>query len=404
MMVRPIAATVWLFASILTGLAASAAAEPSLKVGVLTDMSGVLADATGSGSVLAAQLAAADMGGLVLGRPIEIISADHQLKPDVGLTIARRWYEVEGVDAIADLPVSTIALGIQNLANKLGKISLVSGSGTLELFGKSCSPTGFIWLFDTTVLPRATVLSMADTGLKKWFAVGPDYSYGHQMEQALADAVKQTGGAVVGTRRTAIGTPDFASLILSVDEAKPQILASAFAGHDATNLIRTASEFGLLQSGVKIASMMMFITDVDSIGLKLMSGVYTTTSFYWDIDDNTRSFSKRFWEKMNRPPTEFQAGVYSSVLHYLKAVKAAGTANGVEVAKKMRELPVSDPTTSSARIRGDGRVLRDMFMVQVKSPEESHARWDYYKVVRRIKAEEIMSAEPSAECAAAQRN
>jgi branched-chain amino acid transport system substrate-binding protein len=403
-MLRRWGAGITIVAMMLSGLAVEASAEPPLKIGVLTDMSGVVADATGAGSVVAAELAVADAGGSVLGRPIEIVSADHQLKPDVGLTIARRWYEQEGVEAIADLTVSTIALGVQNLANKLGKISLTSGSGTLDLFGKSCSPTGFVWTFDTTVLPRATVISVADTGMKTWFVVGPDYTFGHQMEQAVVEAVERVGGSVVGTRRSAVGTLDFASLILSAVAMKPQVLASSFAGHDGVNLIRTASEFGLLQSGTKVASLLLFETDVDGIGLKLMGGVYTTTAFYWDLDENTREFSKRFWEKMKRPPTQLQAGVYSSVTHYLKAVKAAGVVNGPEVARKMRDLPVSDLTTPSARIRADGRVIRDMYLVQVKTPEESRARWDYFKIVRRIKAEEIMSSEPSPDCAAAQKS
>ncbi|CCE09791.1 Branched chain amino acid transport system substrate-binding protein [Bradyrhizobium sp. STM 3843] len=379
-------------------LSSSAAFGEPLKIGVLTDMSGVIADTVGRGSVVAAALAVSDAGGSVLGRPIEIVSADHQLKPDVGLTIARRWFDEEHVEAIADIPVSTIALGIQNLARSKGKIALISGSGTLDLFGKSCSPTGFVWTFDTNVLPRATVLTGAQSGVKKWFAVGPDYSFGHQMERAVADAVSETGGQLVGSRRTAIGTSDYASLLLAAQEAQPDAIASSFAGHDGVLLIENAVEFGLLQKGIRIAGLMLFEADVHSLGLERMQGIYTTTAFYWDTDDNTRSFAKRFSEKMGRPPSALQAGVYSSITHYLKAVKAAGTASGPEVAKKMHELPISDLTTPSARIRADGRVMRDMFLVQVKSPAESKGPWDYFKIVRRMKPEELMSETPSPDC------
>ncbi|WP_445486976.1 ABC transporter substrate-binding protein [Rhodopseudomonas sp. RCAM05734] len=386
----------------LAGWSASASAEP-LKIGVLTDMSGVIADTVGKGSVVAAELAVADAGGSVLGRPIQILSADHQFKPDIGLTIARRWFDEEHVEAIADVPGSNVALGVQNLAKSKGKIALISGSGSLDLFGKSCSPTGFIWSFDTTVLPRASVLSGAADGLKKWFVVGPDYAFGHQMERAVTDTVTEMGGTVVGTRRSAIGTSDFASLLLSAAEAKPQVIASSFAGHDGVLLIENASEFGLLKEGIRIASMMLFITDVHSLGLDRMKGIYTTAAFYWDDNDDTRAFSKRFAEKMKRPPTYLQAGVYSSVSHYLKSVKAAGTTEGVEVAKKMRELPVSDLTTPSATIRADGRVMRDMLLVQVKSPDESRGPWDYYKIIRRLKASELMPAQPNPDCAIEQR-
>ncbi|MGJ5043094.1 ABC transporter substrate-binding protein [Bradyrhizobium sp. HKCCYLRH1062] len=371
--------------------------EP-LKIGVLTDMSGVIADTVGRGSVVAAELAVSDAGGAVLGRPIEIVSADHQLKPDVGLTIARRWFDEEHVEAIADIPVSTIALGVQNLAHAKGKIALISGAGTLDLYGKSCSPTGFVWTFDTSVLPRAPVLSAAKSGVKKWFAVGPDYSFGHQMERGVAEAVKETGGQLVGTRRAAIGTSDYASLLLAAEEARPDAIASSFAGHDGVLLIENAVEFGLLQKGIRIAGLMLFESDVHSLGLDRMQGVYTTTAFYWDTDDSTRSFARRFSEKMGRPPSALQAGVYSSVTHYLKAVKAAGTTSGPEVASKMHELPISDLTTPSARIRADGRVLRDMFLVQVKSPEESKGPWDYFKIVRRMKADELMSEAPNPDC------
>lgn len=388
------------FGAALLGLCLSSGAvygEP-LKIGVLTDMSGVIADTVGRGSVVAAELAVSDAGHSVLGRSIEIVSADHQLKPDVGLTIARRWFDEEHVEAIADVPVSTIALGIQNLAHTKGKIALISGSGTLDLFGKACSPTGFVWTFDTTVLPRATVLSAAQAGVKKWFAVGPDYSFGHQMERAVAETVSETGGQMLGSRRAAIGTSDYASLLLAAQEAHPDAIASSFAGHDGVLLIENAVEFGLLQKGIRIAGLMLFESDVHSLGLDRMQGIYTTTAFYWDTDDNTRSFAKRFAEKMGRPPSALQAGVYSSIMHYLKAVKAAGTTSGPEVAKKMRELPISDLTTPLARIRADGRVMRDMFLVQVKSPSESKGPWDYFKIVRRMKPDELMTEAANPDC------
>lgn len=383
------------------GLPGARAAEP-LKIGVLTDMSGVIADASGRGSVVAAELAIADAGGRVLDRPVEIVSADHQFKADIGSGIARRWFDSENVEAIFDVPATVVATGVQNIAKERGKITVISGSGTQDLFGKYCSPTGFIWTFDTAVLPRATVASVSKSGAKRWYLVGPDYTFGHEMEQFAREAVAAQGGEVVGSMRAPIGTADFSSLLNFVQGARPDVLASSFGGHDGINMLKQASEFGLTQGGMKVASLFLLLTDVNGLGLQAMQGVYTTTAFYWDADADTRAFSKRFWERMQRPPTELQAGVYSAVTHYLKSVAAAGTVDGAAVANKMRELPVEDVTTRSAHIRPDGRVMRDMYLVQVKSPAESKGPWDYYKIVATIPAAETMSAAPSPACPSAQ--
>jgi branched-chain amino acid transport system substrate-binding protein len=373
------------------------AGEP-VKIGVLTDMSGPTADLVGRGSVAAAEMAASDFGGQVLGQTIEIVSADHQYKPDVASSIVRRWFDVDGVDAVADVTVSAIALAVQGIAHEKSKIALISGAGSLDLFGKACSPTGFVWTFDTDVMPKAVVLGAAKAGLKKWFFITPDYSFGKQMVSASTKYLNGIGGEVSGVIRTPIGTADFAAALSMAMGSGANAVGLAVGGHDLINVVKQAAEFGIQDRGIRLVPFFATITDVDAIGLGAMHGAELATAFYWDLDDDTRNFGRRFFERMHRYPNMLQAGVYSSVTHYLKAVKAAGTKDALRVAAAMKEMPVDDLTTKAAFVRSDGRVVRDMYLVKVKEPAASKYPWDYYEILERIPGLSLLSKEPSADC------
>lgn len=379
-------------------LSLPALGQAPLKIGVLTDMSGIVADVAGPGSVVAAQIAVEEFGGQVLGRKIEIVSADHQFKGDIGLSIARRWFDQENVEAIADLIVSVVSAGVQNLAREKGKISLISGSGTKDLYGAQCSPTGFMWTFDVDMLPKVVVPGVVGAGGKRWFLIGPDYSFGTQMINSTTAEVEKAGGAVVRAIKVPTGSGEFSSALSFAMSSDANVLALANAGNDMINAIKQANEFGLKSSGKQLVALLGFITDVHAIGLQAMQGTTIAAPYYWDADEDSRTFAKNFWDKMKRPPTYVQAGVYSSVLHYLKAVKLAGSTDGKAVAAKMRELPVNDLTVKNGRLRADGRLVRDWYQVQVKSPSESTKPWDYYKIVRKVPAKEAVGDTPSPQC------
>ncbi len=374
------------------------AAERPLKIGVLSDMSGAISDTVGPGSVVATELAVEDAGGSVLGRPIEIVSADHQYKPDSAGAIVRRWYDVEGVDVVADAAVSVVGLMVQGIAKEKGKIALISGSGSTDLFGKACSPTGFIWTFDTEQLAKAVVDGATASEAKSWYFLLPDFSFGKQLVGYATDEINRLGGTVAGSVRVAIGNSDFASPLTTAQASGAKVVGLAFGGHDLINSVKQAAEFGIGDAGQQIVAMFAMITDVNAIGLKAMQGAEVAETYYWDLDDDTRKFGKRFFERMKRYPTMLQAGVYSAVTHYLKAVAAASSTDAAVVAKKMREMPVNDLTTKNARIRADGRVIRDMYVFRVKKPSESKYPWDYYSLVKRLPGDELMSAKASADC------
>ena len=373
-------------------------ADRPLKIGVLSDMSGTISDTVGAGSVVAAELAVEDAGGSVLGRPIEIVSADHQYKPDSAGAIVRRWYDVDGVDAVADAAVSVIGLMVQGIAKEKGKIALISGSGSTELFGKACSPTGFVWTFDTQQLARSIVDGAMAGGAKSWYFLLPDFSFGKQLVGYASDELDRLGGNVVGSTRVAMGNSDFASPLTTAQASGAKVVGLAFGGHDLINSVKQAAEFGICESGQQVVAMFAMITDVNAIGLKAMQGTEIAETYYWDLDEDTRKFGRRFFERMKRYPTMLQAGVYSGITHYLKAVTAAGSTDAGAVAKKMREMPINDLTTKNARIRGDGRVVRDMFIFKVKKPSESRYPWDYYTLVKRLPGNELMSSDPSPDC------
>lgn len=358
-----------------------------VKIGVLNDQSGIYSDLSGQGSVVAARMAVEDFGGTVLGKPIEIVFADHQNKPDVGSAVAARWYDQENVDAIVDVPVSSVALAVQEVARQRSRIVLFSAAGSSDLSGKACSPFGTQWTFDSVALAKGTAQAVTKAGGDSWFFITADYAFGTAMEADARRYIAEVGGKVLGSVRQPQGTTDFSSYLLQAQGSKAKVVGLANAGADTINALKGASEFGVVAGGQKLAGMLIFLSDIHSLGLQVSQGLQLTESFYWDLNDGTRSWSKRFGALMGgRMPTMVHAGVYSAVTHYLKAIKAANTDGSVAVAAKMRELTISDPLLPRGEIRQDGRVLRPYYLFEVKTPAESKGPYDYYKLVREIPA------------------
>lgn len=355
-----------------------------VKVGVLTDLSGPAATPTGTGSVVAAQMAADDFGGSVAGKPVVIVSADHQIKPDVGSAIARRWYDVEQVDVIVDVPVSAVGLAVQNVAKEKKKMLIVHSTGTADFHGKFCSPYTMQWVFDTRALAVGTAQEVVKRGGDTWFFLTADYAFGHSLEQQASEVIRANGGKVLGAVRHPFATPDLSSFILQAQTSKAKIIGIASGPPDNTNAIKLAGEFGVFQGGQQLAGLLVVITDIHALGLQAAQGLILTTSFYWDMDEKTREWSKRFFAKQNRMPTMWQAGVYSSVMNYLKAIEKIGTDEPLKVAEQMRARPVEDFFSRNGRLRSDGLMVHDLVLVQVKKPEESHYPWDYYHVLTHI--------------------
>jgi branched-chain amino acid transport system substrate-binding protein len=358
-----------------------------VKIGVLTDMNGPASTPTGQGSVTAAQMAVDDFGGKVLGKPISVIVGDHQLKPDIGAGIARRWYDVDQVDVILDVPVSAVGLAVQNIANEKKRLFITHSTGSADFHGKFCSPYAIQWVFDTHALAVGTAQEVVKRGGDTWFFITDDYAFGHSLERDAAEVVTANGGKVLGSVRPPFATPDLSSFILQAQASKAKIIGIAAGPPNNVNEIKTAGEFGIFRGGQQMAALLALITDIHGLGLKAAQGLLLTTSFYWDMDDKTREWSKRFFAKMNRMPTMWQAGVYSSVLQYLGAVKEAGTDDPLKVAAKMREKPIEDFFARNGRLREDNLMVHDLWLVQVKSPEESKYPWDYYKILTTIPGE-----------------
>jgi len=355
-----------------------------VKIGVLTDLSGPAATPTGPGSVVAAQMAADDFGGRVAGKPIVIVSADHQIKPDVGSAIARRWYDIEQVDLIVDVPVSAVGLAVQNVAKEKNKMLIVHSTGTADFHGKFCSPLTLQWVFDTRALAVGTAQEVVKRGGDTWFFLTADYAFGYSLEQQASEVIRANGGQVVGAVRHPFATPDLSSFILQAQASKAKIIGIASGPPDNTNAIKLAGEFGLFQAGQQLAGLLVVITDVHALGLQAAQGLILTTSFYWDMDELTREWSKRFFANQNRMPTMWQAGVYSSIMNYLKAVEKIGTDDPFKVAGQMQATPVQDFFSRNGRLRSDGLMVHDLVLVQVKKPEESHYPWDYYQILTHI--------------------
>ena len=381
-------ATLALAVGAVTGAANAQISGDTVKIGVLTDKSSLYADVSGEGSVVAAQLAVEEFGGKAAGKPVQIISADHQNKADISSNIARQWFDTEGVDAIADLVTSSTALAVQEVARDKGKVTLISGAATSRLTGDACSPTGFHWAYDTYALAVGTGRAMVQEGGKTWFFLTADYAFGHSLEADVTREVKALGGEVKGSVRHPLNNSDFSSFLLQAQGSGAQVIGLANAGTDTTNSIKQAAEFGITSSGQSLAGLLLFISDVDSLGLQIAQGLSLTTGFYWDMDDETRAWSAKYEQKTGKKPTMVQAGVYSSVLHYLRAVDAAGTDEGLKVANKMKELPVKDMFAKNGKILANGRMAHDMYLARVKQPSQSKGRWDYYDILRTIPADE----------------
>ena len=381
---------VWLIALFVCsgGFASAQISDDVVKIGVLTDLSGPAATATGPGSVTAAEMAVADFGGQVLGKAIKVISADHQIKPDVAVGIARQWYDRDQVDLIVDVPVSAVGLAVQNVANDSKKLFITHSTGTADFHGKFCSPYAIQWVFDTHALAAGTAQEVTKRGGDTWFFLTADYAFGHALERDASQVIVQNGGKVVGSVSHPFATPDLSSFILQAQTSKAKIIGLASGPPDNVNAIKLGGEFGIFQGGQQMAGLLVLITDVHALGLKAAQGLLLTTSFYWDMDDKTREWSKRFFAKMNRMPTMWQAGVYSSITAYLNAIKAAGTDEPLAVAAKMRQTPVEDFFSRNGRLREDNLMVHDLILVQVKKPEESKYPWDYYQILAHIPGEQ----------------
>ena len=382
--------SVMISAAVLALLAGTAQAQVSddvVKIAVLDDMSGVYADLTGPGGVAAVRMAIEDFGGKVLGKSIDLVFADHQNKADVAAAAGRQWFDVDKVDMVTGLGNSAVALAIQQLAREKNRINIVSGAASTDLTGKSCSPNGLHWTYDTYALAKGTGTAAVKAGGDTWFFLTADYAFGHSLEANTANVVRAAGGKVLGAVRHPLNTPDFSSFLLQAQGSGAKIIGLANAGGDTINSIKQAGEFGIGKTQ-KLAGLLVTITDVHGVGLKAAQGLLFTEAFYWDQNEATRARSKRFMERHKNAPTMIQAGMYGATMHYLKAVQAAGTDEPKAVMAKMKEAPVNDFMTKNGKIRPDGRLVRDMYLLQVKAPEESKGPWDYMKVVATIPGEE----------------
>ena len=387
---------------IVTASCAAAHAQVSddvVRIGVLTDHSGGFAYLVGKHSVEATQMAVDDFGGKVLGKPIVVVTADHQNKPDIATALSRKWFDTEGVDAITDVAGSAVALATQEIARTRNKILLISGAATTELTGKACSATTTQWSYDTYSFAKGTASQMTKQGEDTWFFLTSDYAFGHSLQSDASHFVEANGGKVVGSVRFPFGTPDFSSFVLQAQASKAKVVGLAMSGADLLNAIKQTREFGLVQSGQNLASLVIYINDIEGLGLDVAQGLTLTTSFYWDKDEETRAWAKRFMERSGGfIPNLITAGTYASLLHYLKAVQAAGTDDGKAVAAKMRELPVNDFYNKNVEIRADGRVLHKNYLMKVKSPSESNYRGDYYNVVSEMSGAESYRPLSESQC------
>jgi len=374
-------------ALLVTGLAAQGAraqiSDNVVKIGVLNDQSGLYADLGGPGSVVAAKMAAEDFGGKVLGKPIEIVSGDHQNKSDVGAGIAREWFDVGKVDMAIGFDNSSVALAVEQLAAEKNRIAIAGAVGSTAFTGKSCTPNEASWVYDSYALTTSLAKAVVAEGRDTWFFLTVDYAFGHSLEADASAAVKAAGGKVLGSVRHPLNTADFSSYLLQAQASGAKVVAFANGGGDMVNATKQANEFGLTKNQ-SIVSLLVFISDVHSMQLQAAQGLKLVTAFYWDRTDETRAWSKRFFEKFGRMPTMPQAAVYSAITHYLNSIKAAGTDEAKAVMAKMRELPVNDFYVKNGHVRADGRLVHDMYLAQVKSPAESKGPWDYYKILSTI--------------------
>lgn len=395
----------WVAALIVGLFSAGAFAQAKLsnevvKIGVLTDMSGLYSDVGGEGAVIAAKMAIEDAGGKILGKPIEIISSDHQNKADIAANKAREWFDTQKVDMIAELLNSAVGLAVQEVGKQKKRITMNSGAAASRLTGSDCSPYGVHWTYDTYALSNGTGKAMVKQGGDTWYFLTADYAFGKNLEKDTTAVVKANGGKVLGSVLHPLSSSDFSGYLLQAQASKAKVIGLANAGGDTINSVKQANEFGITQGGQKLAGLLVFDTDIDSIGLPIAQGMYLTTGFYWDLNDDSRKWAKRFGERhKGRMPTMVQAGVYSQVSHYLKAVVAAGTDNPDAVMKKMREMPINDFFAKGGKLREDGRMVHDMYLAQVKKPSESKGRWDNLKIIQTIPGDQAFRSLKDSECA-----
>jgi branched-chain amino acid transport system substrate-binding protein len=382
-------------------LALPAAAQVSdnvVKIGILNDQSGIYADFGGKWSVEAAKMAVEDFGGKVLNAPIEVVSSDHQNKPDVAITTARQWYDVDKVDAIMELTTSSVALAVQGLSKEKKKIDIVTGAATAVLTGEQCSPYGFHWAYDTRALAVGTGAALVKQGGDSWFFLTADYAFGYSLQDETSKYVTSKGGKVLGAVRHPLNTSDFSSFLVQAQGSKAKVIGLANAGGDTINSVKQAAEFGIVAGGQRLAGLLMTLAEVNGLGLQAAQGLVLTEGYYWDLDDTSREFANRYVKRTGRMPNMIHAGTYSAVMQYLKAIQAAGTDETEAVAKKMHELPVQDFFARQGKVLANGRMVHDMYLFEVKSPKESKGAWDYYKHLATIPGDEAFATVAESGC------
>jgi branched-chain amino acid transport system substrate-binding protein len=384
--------------ALLGGAAQAQISGDVVKIGVMNDQSGLYADLAGQGSVEAARMAVEDFGGSAGGVPIEVLSADHQNKPDIGSNIVREWIDVDDVDVIVDVPTSSVALAVTEIVKEKDKVFLVSGAATTELTGEACSPNTIHWTYDTYALAVGTGRAMVQEGGDSWFFITADYAFGHQLEEDTSTVVQEEGGEVLGAVRHPLSSSDFSSYLLQAQGSGAKVIGLANAGTDTTNSIKQATEFGITQAGQQLAALLLFLTDVNALGLDVAQDLVLTTGFYWDMNDETRAWSERFNERVGQMPTMVQAGVYSAVTHYLNAIQEAATDDAKTVVEQMKATPVNDFFAKNGTIRDDGRMVHDMYLARVKSPDESSGEWDYYEILRTIPGDQAFLPVSESSC------
>ncbi|OWW04221.1 ABC transporter permease [Rhizobium sp. R72] len=382
-----------------TAVLADGASDGKVKIGILNDQSGVYADFGGKSSVEAAKMAVEDFGGKVLGVPVEIVDADHQNKADIASNIARQWYDTEQVDAIMELTTSSVALAVQAIAKEKKKIDIVTGAATTDLTGKACSPYGFHWAYDTHALAVGTGGALVKQGGDSWFFLTADYAFGYSLEQQTSDFVKSAGGKVVGAVRHPLSNQDFSSFLLQAQSSGAKVIGLANAGLDTSNAIKQAAEFGITQSGQHLAALLFTLAEVHGLGLEAAQGLTLTEGYYWNLDDKSREFGKKFFARTGKMPNMIHAGTYSAVLQYLKAIDKAGTDDTDAVAKQLHDLPVDDFFARGGTVGPNGRMIHDMYLLQVKKPADSKEPWDYFNVLATIPGKEAYIDPAKSGCA-----
>lgn len=373
----------------LIGTASAEVSDDVVKIGVLNDRTGVYEDISGRRGVEVVRMAIEDFGGTVLGKKIEMVDAGHENKMDLVSSLARRWFAAEQVDVIVDVMGSGAALAVSEIARDTNRLMIAASAASSDLTGKACSPNSFQFTYDTYALAKGTATALIEQGKDDWFFITADYTFGHALENDTTRFVKEAGGTVRGSVRAPLGTLDYSSFVLQAQASGAKIVGLATAGGDTINAIKAAGQFGLVEGGQNLGGLLVYINDVNALGLEAAQGLMLTTSFYWDLNDETRAWTERFVQRTDglAPPNMINAGLYAGVLHYLKAVEAAGTDEAQAVAKKMRELRVNDFYNKDVEIRADGRVMHKMYLMEVKSPQESKSKFDYYRLVAEIPAE-----------------